>query len=479
MMKIKVFHIVQQLVNSKTNEKLIDEEQIIDALNHRSIKKWAYILHDKDAYLENDYQNYKEKNGNEPNWKVGDLKPKHYHIVGFIPNSEKLEVVAKWFKVPINQVDVPKGKNVETAFIQNVQYLTHESNKEQEKGKHKYLDNNIKSNFNFREEINKLERLGVILNDKDLMLYQVLNEGKTLRECREENIALYTKLWDKLEKNRKEYLLTNQKPPKTRINFYICGEGGTGKGLMSRALARQLFPNIENEEDIYFEVGGNEKITFDGYDGQPVIIWNDVRAIDLIRTLGNRGNVFDAFDTHPSPVARRQNIKYGSVKLCNTINIVNSVEDYTTFLNGLAGEYITRDGQNIKAEDKKQSYRRFPIILALRKDNFDLLINKGFMDNNDDFFTYEVYSSIEGDMQQIAIACAGREELERKITAKLLTLPLEKYNTIKNNQLMKLSEEEIMKKFKDFGKRYKDNPFNEFTPWPETRKLIYEKDDND
>ena len=101
MMKIKVFHIVQQLVNSKTNEKLIDEEQIIDALNHRSIKKWAYILHDKDAYLENDYQNYKEKNGNEPNWKVGDLKPKHYHIVGFIPNSEKLEVVAKWFKVPI------------------------------------------------------------------------------------------------------------------------------------------------------------------------------------------------------------------------------------------------------------------------------------------------------------------------------------------------------------------------------------------
>ena len=82
-------------------------------------------------------------------------------------------------------------------------------------------------------------------------------------------------------------------------------------------------------------------------------------------------------------------------------------------------------------------------------------------------------------MQQIAIACAGREELERKITAKLLTLPLEKYNTIKNNQLMKLSEEEIMKKFKDFGKRYKDNPFNEFTPWPETRKLIYEKDDND
>lgn len=95
---------------------------------------------------------------------------------------------------------------------------------------------------------------------------------------------------------------------------------------------------------------GAEGVSFDGYDGQPVIIWNDCRAGELIKTLGGRGNVFNVFDTHPSK--GKQNIKYGSVNLVNRVNIVNSVQSYTEFLDGLAGEYTDRDGKQIVAEDK-------------------------------------------------------------------------------------------------------------------------------
>ena len=66
-----------------------------------------------------------------------------------------------------------------------------------------------------------------------------------------------------------------------------------------------MYPQYENDEDIFFIVGSNGS-ALEGYDGQPVIIWDDKRAIDLLNVLGDRGNVFNVFDVHP--VRQRQNI---------------------------------------------------------------------------------------------------------------------------------------------------------------------------
>ena len=108
------------------------------------------------------------------------------------------------------------------------------------------------------------------------------------------------------------------KPPKERINIYISGEGGNGKGLMSKAIARSLFPDITNEEDIYFCVGA-EGAEFIGYDGQPIIIWSDKRSWELLKVLKGRGNAFEVLDPHPD--RKNQNVKYASTNLCNKINI--------------------------------------------------------------------------------------------------------------------------------------------------------------
>lgn len=41
----------------------------------------VYILHDKDTYLQSDYDAYVQNEGKQPEWHVGDLKKAHYHVL--------------------------------------------------------------------------------------------------------------------------------------------------------------------------------------------------------------------------------------------------------------------------------------------------------------------------------------------------------------------------------------------------------------
>ena len=406
MAKGRVFEVCQQLVHETTKEKLIDEKQIKEGLKHKSIKKYAYGLHDKDIYTKEDEQkNAKHKEGSH--------KADHMHVVIKLGSNElDTSVIAKWFNVPEQYVEVKKGAG---AFLDCVEYLTHEHPNQLAKGKHLYPDSIVHANFDFRAELDQRNEMkikyGRDLSATDRMLYDVLYNGKTLNECIDEDRVIYMKNIEKLKKHRMDYL-SRQKPPKTRINYYVCGQGGVGKGLICRAIARSLYPHIQNDEDIFFEVGA-KGAAFEGYDGQPVIIWNDRRAIDLLTELNGRGNVFNIFDTHPTK--QKQNIKYGSINLPNAVNIVNSVQDYSEFLDSLSGEYTNRNGEKMEAEDKGQSYRRFPMIIPLHEEDFDILINRGFLENSKDFFDYIEYKHIMGNMQKIAITCQGREELCRKI----------------------------------------------------------------
>lgn len=84
------------------------------------------------------------------------------------------------------------------------------------------------------------------------------------------------------------------------------------------------------------------------------------------------------------PQNLRQNIKYGSVKLLNAINIVNSVQPYTEFLDGLSGEYKAKDGTVYKSEDdqKQQSYRRFPFCIEVKNFFYVFYENQGFVNHD-------------------------------------------------------------------------------------------------
>jgi hypothetical protein len=449
MAKWRIFNVMQYEKHPETGETLLTEEQIrVALLSHRTVKRWAYICHDKDVYSALD----EEQN---PNHKAGEIKPCHWHIVLECGSNVEIGVVARWLGVAENFVETAKGAG---AFLDCVQYLTHEQEKQQLLGKRLYADSEVKSNFEFRAELDKRAenraKYNRDLNLKERIRMEVLLNGMTLRQVIDKYPYEFQQDFAYLERCRIRYISKIAPMPRRRINYYVEGSGGIGKGLISRALARALIDrdNLLKDDEIFFEVGA-DRTSFEGYDGQPVLIWNDCRASTLLTKLEGRENVFNVFDPHPADI--QQNIKYGSIRLNNEINIVNSVQTWKEFLDELAAEY-KRNGQVHKAEDKKQSYRRFPFFLVLHEEDYDLGMNKGVFDGTREFEQYMMYRGMQANMRRIVDRCGDNYELYNLETKKIVQPVTEKHEELK--ELMahrqQATAEEIAEEFRDSGKQF-------------------------
>lgn len=445
--KSRVFNVMQYEYHPDTGEPLLSEDKIKDALNHRTISRWAYAYHDKDVYSALDEEQ-------DPNHVKGMTKPPHWHIVIECKNNAtEVTVIAKWLGIPMNFVNVAKGVG---AFLDCVTYLTHEDAKQQALGKVLYPDDEIKANFDFRQCLSqRAERklkYGRDLNDKDAVRNEVLYHGMTLRQVVDKYPLLYQEDFATLEKLRLRYISNISEMPRPRMNYYVEGAGGIGKGLICKAIARAIVDKEGNmrDDDIFFEVGA-DKTSFEGYDGQPVLIWNDCRAGTLLHKLGGRENVFNVFDPFPPDI--KQNIKYGSIRLCNVINIVNSVQPWSEFLDGLAGEYIDKNGEEQKAEDKSQSYRRFPFFLVLHEDDYTLGMNKGLFEGTREFEQFIMYNGLRGNMRRIADKCGDNYTLYNAITRRAVTPVTQKHTEMleKLSHHQQGTDEEIWEEFKDVG----------------------------
>lgn len=439
--KARVYKVTQYEYNAETGESYhFNENNIKSALEHRTIKRYAWIKHNRDYFSEQEEASGKGK--------AGELKGKHWHIVIDCPNKIDLPTVAKWFGVPEFLVEVAKGKG---AFLDCVEYLPHSSEREQEKGKTLYADEEVHANFDWRKELDEREenreKYGGDLGKKDRMLWDVLYDGKTLKECKEEDKKLYMDNLEKLKKFRLEYISSHMEVPKTRLNIYITGGGGVGKDTASRAIARCLYPYIETDEDLFFELGC-DNVSYEGCDAQPVNILSDYRAYTLLDTFKGRENLFKVFDSHPHN--SRVNVKFGSIKPVNSVNIVNSVQDYETFLNGLAGHYKDKQGNEHKAEDKAQSYRRFPIVFELEEDSITIYVNQYFVNKSADATDYKIWKKIKGNFGKIRKAFGNNEEKARFYENKLLSGFAELVQEIMTNEPQQ-TDEELEKMFSDYG----------------------------
>ena len=357
-------------------EPWITEEKIAEGLDHKTIKRWAWVWHDRDIYTEAD-----EIAGRNGQVKAGERKFKHVHIMLDIPAKVPISTVARWFGVSPQQVLVMRGRG---AFMDGVEYLLHESPRAVEQHKTHYDDDEIHASpgFDFRKELTDLQahrakygkRAGE-MTPADTMRMHVLHDGWTMKRCRDDDPLTYAHIKTTLPPLRLDYLL-DQPPCGFRLVVYVDGPGGIGKTSFCRYIAQAFFPN---EDSPYFAVGNDERVTFDGYDGEPVVIFNEVRASGLIKQFGREG-VFRLLDPYPDKDA--QQAKHSRVILCNKITILNGIEPYASFISGLAGNYTDRFGVQHEAEDENQAWRRVPLILCVRMDDFTVLVNKGFVDDD-------------------------------------------------------------------------------------------------
>ena len=214
---------------------------------YRTIKKWAYILHDKDR----------------------DTNP-HYHIyVNFGNSGVDSKLVAEWFGLQESQVNRIMGRATDM-----LQYLTHSN--DSQKNKHQYAPSEVVANFDFESEIEKSKILG------DFKKYSYAEQLKYVNSL---PVSEKTQAFGKLQKLWQlhcQMLVLN--PDRNIKVVFIQGKGGTGKTYYAKKfLAAQGYD---------FCISSSSNDPFQDYLGQKAIILDDLRDTafeleDLLKTLDN------------------------------------------------------------------------------------------------------------------------------------------------------------------------------------------------
>lgn len=127
---------------------------------HERIAHYAFILHDKDVYLEE----RKDSEGNVVN-AVGDLEKEHFHVIVDLYNAASANAVKRLFTTP---EDTPRVE-VLNDIVASYRYLTHKDNPE----KYQYPSDSVIS-----DDIHYYESLTIKgqKRDSDNMAMQIIED---------------------------------------------------------------------------------------------------------------------------------------------------------------------------------------------------------------------------------------------------------------------------------------------------------------
>ena len=218
-------------------------------MKYSTIKKWAYIIHDKD-----------------------DTRP-HYHIyMHFGGSSVDTKKVAEWFDIPENFIEKVKGR-----FTDALMYLTHAN--ESQKYKHQYSNSEVTANFNFEVEIQNAKIIGDFERYSYAEMLQYIDSLSVVEKTAE--FSKLKKLW---ELECKCLALSTDREIEV---VFITGTPGSGKTTYAKKMLKEL------KYDFCISSSSNDP--FQDYLGQRAIILDDMRdksfeLEDLLKILDNHTN---------------------------------------------------------------------------------------------------------------------------------------------------------------------------------------------
>ena len=139
------------------------------------------------------------------------------------------------------------------------------------------------------------------------------------------------------------------------------------------------------------------------------------------------------------------NSKFGSVKLINCVNIVTSTQDYKDFLRGLIDD---------NDPDPTQAHRRFPIIIPIHANYFEILLNSGYL-GDPAFSEYQAWRQMKGSFGTLARTLNQRPALFQKSTEMLTGQILEAHKEIEGaiaaDPYEGMTDDEVLNLFREKG----------------------------
>jgi len=362
---VRWVEIVSRLT-SDDGSTLFDVDNAMDViqLKEKVIMEYAYIIHDKDTYDE-DNEHHKK----------GELKPPHIHLLLKFQNNQpqKIGYIAQWFGIPENFINC-KGKNWESACL----YLVHINTPD----KFQYAISDVSSNFDYQEFIEDYmaeQEYDVNEDDSctsgkgkkkkkpeiDVVVEKIFSGAireynKTL-EIKHMLLVNYSKKIELAFKVRSEYLLATQKDRHMEC-IYITGKSGCGKTTLARKIA-------DSRNLAYFISSGSNDI-MDGYGQEPCLIVDDIRPSVL-----GLSDLLKMLDPHTAcSVKSRYKNKYLNCELVilttvlsiNTFyqNVFAEHDEPITQLKRRCSTYIEMDRQEILVSmwDKKTMRYSSPVV---------------------------------------------------------------------------------------------------------------------
>ncbi len=289
--------------------------------SHKTIKQYAYILHDKDL-------------GQSPHWTI---------YLNFGNSGVDTKQVGEWFGLQESQVERIKGRKTDA-----LQYLTHSN--DTQKHKYQYPVSEITANFDFETEITNSK----ILGDFDNFSYaEQLDYVNTLPSS--ERAVAFTKL-ERLWKCHCQWLTLKAN---RRIEVvFVTGKGGTGKTYYAKKLMEQM--NYD------YCVSSSSNDPWQDYMGQKGMILDDLRDTafsfeDLLKALDN--------DTSSSIKRRFSNVVFAGF----VIVITSSVPLIHWY------KRPDKSGNRIPYDELAQLYRRITTYVELKNDEI-IVYNDGVDD---------------------------------------------------------------------------------------------------
>lgn len=303
-------YLKQCLVTSNVEFFKGDIQEIIKS--HKTIKQWAYILHDKDDT--ND----------------------HYHIyLNFGTSGVDTKQVGEWFGLQESQVEKIKGRKVNC-----LEYLTHSDDKQ--KYKHQYSATEVVANFDFETEITNAKILG---DFKNFSYAEQLEYVESLPVS--EKTTAFRKL-ETLWRIRCQWLSLH--PDRDIDVMFICGKGGTGKTYYAKKLLKSMHFD--------FAISSSSNDPLQDYLGQKAIILDDFRD----RSFRNFEDCLKMLDnnTSSSVQSRFHNKEFNGEMIVITSSIP------------LARWFKGKDGNgnfySVSDEDFNQLYRRISCYVQVTEE---------------------------------------------------------------------------------------------------------------